>query len=324
MTFHRWVLACVAGGIAACGGVDVPANDSAESQPSPYLYETEEEEATLTLTQIREGIETGLAVYSQIDAPVVHEIYAGLREGDAECPAYSETYYDDNGRWYWYDTCESEAGATFTGWGVSLFYEDVVTVDEYRYDAYGYLSTASKIRDPEGRVFEGAGYSYFYDRTYQPGVSDYRTWHNRTYGHFRWEGDEGAGTWIDKGLIIDVYLLSTYYPSYPGRYVAMDGSVFGFDGDVDAIMVESLYLYDESMGSTCIEEPYGTISVRGESGSWYEVVFQGPEYWGAPAFPPDCDGCGQVSFRGEPMGEVCPSFSALMDWDAVNSTPWGY
>ena len=321
MTLRRLCCGALLVVLAACGGEDPVPSDSGDA-PSPYLYESENEEAALTLSQIRDGIETGLAVYAQLDAPVVHSIYASVREGDDECPAYSETYYDDNGRWYWNDTCESETGSTFTGWGVSLFYEDVVTTEDYRYDGYGYLSAAAKIRDPEGRVFEGAGYSYFYDRTALS--SSNRTWYNRTYGHFRWEGSEGAGTWIDKGLIIDVIFSSTYYPAYPGRYVSMDGSVFGFDGDVDAIMVESLYLYDESMGSPCTAEPYGTISVRGESGSWYEVVFQGPEYWGAPAFPPECDGCGQASFRGKPMGEVCPSFSALMDWDPIDSTPWGY
>ena len=305
----------------ACNKAETPSTDSGEETSSPYVYESDEEEAVLTLDQIEEGIETGLAIYASLDAPVVHEIYASVREGDGECPAYSDTYYKENGRWYWNDTCEAETGSTFTGWAYSLFYEEPVETEDYLYEGYGYLSTASKIRDPDDRVFEGSGYSYFYDRTALS--SGNRAWHNRTYGHFRWEGDEDAGTWVDKGLIIDVTFTSTYYPSYPGRYVSMDGSLFGFDGDVGAIMVESLYLYDDSMGSPCEEEPYGTISVRGESGSWYEVVFQGPEYWGAPAFPPDCDGCGEASFRGEPMGEVCPSFEALQHWDPETSAPWG-
>ena len=59
--------------------------------------------------------------------------------------------------------------------------------------------------------------------------------------------------------------------------------------------------------------------MRDSEGEWYDVNFQGPPYQGARVLPNDCDGCGQVYYRGELLGEVCPDFSILTDWE---DRPW--
>ena len=52
--------------------------------------------------------------------------------------------------------------------------------------------------------------------------------------------------------------------------------------------------------------------MRGEDGSWYDVLFDGPNDL-QPETPPDlCDGCGQVYYQGDAMGEACADFSALL------------
>ena len=61
------------------------------------------------------------------------------------------------------------------------------------------------------------------------------------------------------------------------------------------------------------------MSIRDADGEWYQAIFDGPAFQGAEVFPPDCDGCGEVWFRGQRLGEVCPDFSAFTDWQ---DQPW--
>jgi hypothetical protein len=67
-------------------------------------------------------------------------------------------------------------------------------------------------------------------------------------------------------------------------------------------------------GSECSSEPGGTVSVRDAEGEWYDVTFQGPVSGSSTSFPAECDGCGEVWFRGAPIGDVCPDLSTLQTW----------
>ena len=63
----------------------------------------------------------------------------------------------------------------------------------------------------------------------------------------------------------------------------------------------------------------GNQQARDNAGQWYDVLFDGPLEYGEQVDPDLCDGCGQVWYRGEPLGEACVDFSHLLDW---SGRPW--
>jgi hypothetical protein len=107
---------------------------------------------------------------------------------------------------------------------------------------------------------------------------------------------------------------------YGGAYsVYWNASVSGLTGELSAVRLNNIYMYSENLGSMCGIEPSGSIAVRDYAGNWYEAEFDGPKYYGAGTFPPDCDSCGRVYWRGELLGTVCPDFGLLVDWE---ERPW--
>lgn len=120
-------------------------------------------------------------------------------------------------------------------------------------------------------------------------------------------------------LSMDLYYSASDYVDEGGRVMELDGDLAGFEGSVTAVTFDRVYMYSASVGGACELEPSGTLSVRAEDGGWYDVDFQGPSDSDAIAFPPDCDGCGQVFYRGEWLGEVCPDLTPLLNWELE---PW--
>ena len=90
-------------------------------------------------------------------------------------------------------------------------------------------------------------------------------------------------------------------------------------GTANSIWFDGVWIATEGQGSDCPIEPSGTISIRDDAGDWYDVEFQGPGYSGAASFPPECDGCGDVWYQGENLGQACVDFSAMTDWEG---SPW--
>jgi hypothetical protein len=306
---------------------DPAVTDSADTalEPSDYIYD-DDDKATpgLAMDEVESAItEAALAIF-EIDPLLFHDAYdtatqdayqaaaAGLEE---ECPYFVDYYLEDYGQYYWSDTCTDDRGTSYAGYGIS-YNLDGYTSGSTIYPHYRYFYGDALVTDPDGHSIEGSGYLYYYEYSY-PGSS--RTTYLNTYGTYRSDDPEHADTWLAQDLDIEINLTASHYQTYPGSTMSLTASVGGLEGAVSTVRMEEVYLYSESLGSMCPGEPSGLVSVRDDEGNWYEVDFHGPEYWGAAVFMPDCDGCGQVSWRGEALGTVCPDFSRLVSWE---SRPW--
>lgn len=300
----------------------VPVVDTAgdDDEPSPYVYDENPEEETplLTASDLETGVLQALEVVFTLDPRPLHQAYDRvLLEADSECPYVYDSYLELYGYYYWYDTCTTSEGARFTGNGRHYSYgPDESDSGYYDYDYINYYYGSAKVIDTEGNTFTGAGYSYNYEFTYT--YNDYRYFYASMYGEFHWDGPEAQGTWLEDDLSV-VNVLYTNRAPDGGTYTALDTSISGVSGVVNAAVFDGLVIYDELRASPCPLEPSGTISLRDATGDWYDVDFHGPDSGATAMFPPDCDGCGPAYWKGEYIGDVCPDFGPLLDWGV---TPW--
>ena len=301
-------------------GVSAP-----EDEPDDYIYDEETVEPSLSLDEVERGIEAGLDAVMWVDPSALHTTYDGIISpsmdtvvaGDDDCPYYYDYYLEDYGYFYWYDSCTADDATYFTGYALSYDYTGLSSYP-YQYGNYAYLSGSGSVTDSAGYTLDIGGYSYINEYDYY----DYYSYHYAyTYGNFDYNAPDAADTWLAAGPPGNLYWSASHYDNTAGpqNYVTVTGSLAGLIGDVNTIVLTDTYIYTESAGSSCADEPSGTISVRDAEGEWYDVSFQGPPYQGASVLPADCDGCGQVYFRGELLGEVCPDFSILTDWE---DRPW--
>ncbi len=299
-------------------------SDTAE-QPSDYIYDEEEQDSpSLPMTDVEDAITQALQAIFEIDPALFHNAYdrairpayMAAAEGlDEDCPYYVDYYLEDYNQYYWSDNCTDERGTSFTGYGISYNTDEAESPDGYYvYNRYFYGDAA--IGDSDGYLIEGSGY-FSYSEYSTPGYS--RWLYIDAYGKYRSDHPDQADTWLAQDLDIEIKMTATRYEGYPGNTMSLTASIGGLTGVVSSVRMEDVYLYNESLGSMCPGEPSGRVSVRDDEGNWYEVDFHGPKYWGAATFLPQCDGCGEVSWRGEPLGTVCPDFSPLLDWE---TRPW--
>ena len=238
---------------------------------------------------------------------------------DDDCPYVYDYYYESYGRTYWYDSCTSDDGTSYAGYGIHGRTQDYVDdTTTYEYSDNAYFAGSAKVVAPNGDTLEAAGASSTY-AFYYPAYDRYYSYAS-IWGTFRWDGLGADASWLGQDLAVDLYTYAIDYDGYDvGVYTYLDGSLSGFAGAVNAVWFDGVLLQSEDVGSDCGIEPGGLISVRDDAGDWYDVVFDGPSYSGGFAFGPDCDGCGEAWFRGEAMGTVCPDFSSMFAWD---TRPW--
>jgi len=304
---------------------DTTATDSAEPEegddPSEYIYDAEDEDGPLlSVGEIEESIREVLEVVTWTNPMELSDLYDELRlnSGDDDCPYYykdsdGENYYGTD---YWSDTCTSDSGSTFSGYGQSYNYVPYIS-GSYIYDDQAYITSYGSITDRLGASLDLSGSFYHYSYGYT--TSDTRYGYAYLIGDARWSAEDAEGSWLADEYSLDLTYSWGYYPSYPGYYIDLSGSVSGLTGATNSALFDSFYLSSASIGSDCEIEPAGVVSVRDAEGEWYHVEFQGPAWNGAPVFGPDCDGCGEAYYRGEPMGSVCPDLSPITQWEY---RPW--
>ena len=298
-----------------------PPPETEDSAPSEYIYEAEEEpDALLSPGEIEESILEVLEVITWTSPLELTTLYESLRtgHGDDSCPYYytdadGESYY---GYDYWYDSCTADDGTTFSGYAYSYYNEPYLS-GSYTYDDQAYISSYGSITDRLGSALDLSG--SFYHASYGFTNSDIRYGYAYIIGDARWSSEDAAGTWLAAEYSLDMIWSWGHYPSSPGYYLDLSGSISGLTGDANAALFENFYLSSDSIGSSCEIEPSGSLSIRDAAGEWYQVEFQGPAWNGAPVFGPDCDGCGQAFYRGESLGEICPDFSPIIEWEG---RPW--
>lgn len=297
-----------------------PEDDTGEG--SPYILEEEEEAGPLhSLDEVEASLADVFAAVGRADPMTLTSSYEELRTtlGDSSCPYYytdgdGETYY---GYYYWFGGCSASTGTAFSGYGYSYYYEPF-TSGSTVYDDYSYTQLFGSITDRFGSEFEMSGYAYHY--TYGYTGSNDRYGYAYIQGDARWDDPDAQDTWLAEDLSVDLVWSWSYDADVSmGTALSLSGSISGVPGVMNTALFESVYIYAADAGSSCQQEPSGTISVRDGDGEWYEVEFQGPAWAGAPVFQPHCDGCGTVTWRGEELGSICPDFQPLLDWE---TRPW--
>ena len=100
------------------------------------------------------------------------------------------------------------------------------------------------------------------------------------------------------------------------RWLSLDGGV-ELPSEGYSVQAAALRLHSPETGAGCSAEPSGTLTLRFDDGERYEVVFGGPEQ--ADDADWDCDGCGELRFGGEALGQVCLDPAPMLDWEG---RPW--
>ena len=284
----------------------------------PYTAPTTDTITPLLSTDdIEQGINEAIAVLLAIDPLTLHTAYSAQFDVmDGECLYFYDYYLEDYDQYYWADTCETAEGTSFNGYLVSYDWDGSQVSGPLTYDYRRYLSGVAKIEDPGGNTLEISGYSSFYE--YNDDIYGARVVAHSALGDFRWSGPDVPDSWLDDNLSIVLSQYGQYWQT-EGVYMSTSASLSGMTGTVNAIDIENAVLYSEGLGSPCAIEPANRVSVRDSDGEWYDIDFQGTHYWGGAVFAPHCDGCGQASYRGEFIGDVCPDFSPLLEWE---DRPW--
>lgn len=307
------VLAC--GGSITAGdpptGGD-PAGDSAPpADTGAYVVDDDTVEPALSLDEVAAAVTTAVDAAHRLDAAALFDSYDGAMSGrSASCP-YTNADYAAQGVDYWYDNCTADSGSHYSGYGYGYHYTDWWSGSQYHYRHNGYWFGDAKIDLPDGSTTVGSGYAYFYDYddTYYGGTG----YAFSIFGEFASSSPLWADTWLGDDLSVSMSLSWYHYGDDPGQ-LQVNGGVSHLPGSINAVNFDHVYVLSEANGSECTLEPGGTISVRDESGDWYDVAFQGPAPGSTTAFPAECDGCGVVWFRGQEIGEVCPDLSTLIAW----------
>lgn len=287
--------------------------------PSPYLVEDTgtEEIPTLAPEIVQRGVQSVVDEVFSYDPMLIFQAQqAAYAAGDGDCPYVYDDYLDLYGYYYWYDTCSASNGSTFDGYS---YYVDLEDQDGgyYVYDDYHTFYGLTDIYTAAGERYEQTGQASYYNTDYYAYGYRYVSWY--ISGDFIWTGASFGDTWLGADMSMQLSGYGYQYDNDGGTLLSLEGTVGGLAGDFDSVAFTGLFAMDEAIGNDC-PEPGGTVSIREAStGEWYDVEFQGPSYWGAGTFPPECDGCGDVYHRGDWLGQACPDLTTLTRW---KEQPW--
>jgi hypothetical protein len=311
-------------GSGAEAGAAGASDASSEDDPESYVYEAEEPGVKLSLPEIERAIEEAILTVRWIDPGKMHDAYDNSESyGDEYCPVYDDEYLEERDQYHWRDACTVGAGGSFSGYAYSNYWGDYTSDNgAYDYAGHAYFRGSARVIDGRGNTFIAAGNSSYYERKHY--LNGDGTFSQSMFGNFRSDDPQFYGTWLAEDINVSLTHTSTQYANHAdhlggGFYIYWDASISGLAGEINAIRLSNIYMYSQNEGSMCEIEPSGSISIRDSEGNWYETEFDGPKYFGAAAFPPDCDSCGRVFWRGELLGEICPDFSLLTDWE---ERPW--
>ena len=200
----------------------------------------------------------------------LRNIYASfLQNRQGGCPAMEN---QSSGTWQgvWFDDCSTTGGYHF--WGTAIFFE----FDEE--NSWAFNGVASfQLQDPQGYTFLGGG-EFESELITEEGVT---SWFSRIGGTF-------------------------LYPPYEGFYAQRgEASLFleaqitedSFSGQIDGgVAFTDVTFYFNSVtfdNGICDGLPQGELKVRDSSDFWFSVNME------------DCSGCGEVTWRAQPQGELC-------------------
>jgi len=181
------------------------------------------------------------------------------------------------------------------------------------------FSLAGRIEAADGTWLEATGTGADYTGT--AGEAD--LFAKSLDGTFR-AGGPGApdSPWLSGARRPSASVSGFVYRPTGGTNLTFDGGVSGLDGlpaGVSAVAFDGLTFREVLAGASCEDEPGGTVSVRADDGSWYDVAFDGPTDEAPETEAATCDGCGATWFRGVEVDATCLSPDAYLSWEV---SPW--
>ncbi len=311
-------------GDGADGGADEgdtarpDSDDTGDALPTEYVIEDDEPPPLLSLPEVEQSLVEVVAAFRNWRPFLVYEAHAAmLADGDGACPIPYDYYYPTYGYYYYYGSCAAESGLTYDGYIYGITYGTEFDTASYVYDHYAWWYGEGAARLSDDQRFDMSGYFYTYNYRYLD--TEISTVYLSFTGEALWTGDTYGDTWLGEARSLSLTVLGNGAPGQ-GAAISLEGGMSGLSTPhTDTVRFEGLYMATEAWGSDCPIEPSGTVSVRDSAGEWYAVRFDGPAHAGAESFPPKCDGCGEVWYRGASLGTVCPDLSALTSWER---NPW--
>lgn len=310
-----WMLLVLAG----CGTeepddpVPTEPDPGTEIDPSPWSYTPDDPVSDqVDLDALGRAIDAAVLEVLTYDARTALDPYlnAYTASGTPTCPPASIDAY---GNAYWQGYCTAPDGAYFAGYLTHNVYRDLYDVDfvlngDLLSGVITVTNAAGDTLDLEGEALWLTGLSH--DGTTEV-VQSYLN------GGFAWDGP-GAQWLADGRRSVSISVTGLEIPSAALRIVLVAGSATPVvDGELYAVDFPDNHVSGELVGvSDCGLEPGNTISVRDPAGRWVDIAFQGPILEVDPGDASQCDGCGDATLDGEPIGQVCADFTPWLDWEA--------
>lgn len=306
--------------LAGCAGTpqDGDPGDPATvpEPPSDYIFEEGDlPEPTSSLEDIAEALQVALDLTMTVHAAPVQQAYDAAMAGSTVACPY--VYATPDGS-YWYDSCTASDGSEFDGYVFAYEAQGIYDVYSGLMLDYWYAFGGATVESSDGYRLELAGGAVSIKGYGSQSGTEFVVYQTDVGGTFAWEGPEADGTWLAAGVEPDLVVNITAVPLVNQSSIFLQGGFGGFN-DGWAIAFDDNAIGGELLGLPCAEEVSGTLGVRATDGTWYDIQFQGSDGTDVDYDGAACDGCGDVFYQGEPMGEICIDFSTLVE---MGVAPW--
>lgn len=287
--------------------------DTGTDAPWIWADDGEVDIVDVDLVALTVQLEAAIAAAAGVSAgPVLPGVEASWALASDTCPAW---FTAEDGTPYWSDSCTTEAGARFEGYGGLTTYADYDDGAQI-WQGFG-LVVAGSVTAPEGAQLSSGGYS-----AYLEGVDRSGNWvaYSDLAAGTQWTGS--ALPYLQTGAAPHIAFYAVSSPDRSGGALSISAQIEAEAG-LQAVIFDELLFVSEGWGSRCAEEPSGAISAFVAEGLWVDVEFDGAS-WGGEVEEALCDGCGRVSLEGLALGEVCLSFEPvrhLDDWGLWSRPP---
>lgn len=306
-SLSRFAVSLLAALAVACGPDVEPGDTDAANLPTawdPGLTETARTEP-LSTAELEEGLAEALAYLHRQDPLFHHEAWTEVFWDNAEtesCPVLGE----HNGQDYWRDDCTTSGGARFNGWTLNFRRGGWMHDEGMRVVQYNWLSGHAYIVTPAGVHLQNFG-----DIELMLGdAGDWNYMGGFVFGDFAWQDDRAVDTWLQEPVSTEIYFEFYDHGAYQSAWY--DGGMTYLLGPVLAARFEEIVM-DDAPGS-CAREPSGGVRLRDHAGLWVDVA-----YGATGEDDAACDGCGDASFEGAALGQVCADWTPLVTWEGW---PW--
>lgn len=268
---------------------DIQVESTFEVEDTAYMVDIESIQAP-DLSEIEAVLQQGILSIREVRASQVLDLYDEyIAQGDADCPRW---YFNDNGH-YWADTCVSDVGIHFQGFGTSIPWDNQI-------DDYGNTWSGRQIHC-EGKLKGSTD-----ELICQGGLNQLR-------------GVDANGAPIFYSYTSPYEILD---PNQEFVFPTMEMWAVNHP-DYKAIFYDAIQKTETGIvqfdrqtlnNVGCILEPNGAQNIQVlPIEEWVFIQWQGDIVEDGSG-ETICDGCGDAYFEGQYIGQVCADFSPWLSW----------